>query len=374
MTVKKIDILFFDAGSGHRSAAHAIESVLKEMQPTWQVRLVDLVDAVKFNRILGTIIRKGISHINTLIRKEKKYFNYAAFKVTVIINNHLNIKRVSMFWKDNCPDMIISVVPVYNQVIFQSILLMYPKTICVTIPVDFEELYSGYWFKADIEQYYLLSSERIIEQAHEANVSSSFIRPISGMVVDQRIYNIPFADRLKELRSLGLDPDLPTGLFMFGGQGHISAIKIAQILEESNLKLNMIFMCGHDDVTYKKLQNIYTSYPKVIVGYVQPPIHYYYYLSDFIIGKAGTITLTEAIITKRPLIAVKSKYMEILRYNEAFIEENDLGVVLTDINDLGSAIIKILSSTSYVEQIKQHYHRGIFEAGKILCDLIEETV
>jgi len=42
MAMKRIQFIFFDAGGGHRSAATALEMVVREQRRPWEVRLVNL--------------------------------------------------------------------------------------------------------------------------------------------------------------------------------------------------------------------------------------------------------------------------------------------------------------------------------------------
>ena len=39
-----IDLVYFNAGGGHRSAAMALETVIREQGRPWQVRLVNLLE------------------------------------------------------------------------------------------------------------------------------------------------------------------------------------------------------------------------------------------------------------------------------------------------------------------------------------------
>ena len=40
--MKKIDLLYFDAGGGHRSAANALKEVIERQSRPWRVELVNL--------------------------------------------------------------------------------------------------------------------------------------------------------------------------------------------------------------------------------------------------------------------------------------------------------------------------------------------
>jgi hypothetical protein len=44
--LKTIDLVYFNAGGGHRSAATALETVIREQNRPWQVRLVNLFEVL----------------------------------------------------------------------------------------------------------------------------------------------------------------------------------------------------------------------------------------------------------------------------------------------------------------------------------------
>ncbi|MGH9849845.1 MAG: hypothetical protein ACREBD_08300 [Blastocatellia bacterium] len=85
--MKKIDIIYFDAGSGHRSAARGLQRTLAALRPDWQINAVNFVDVVAYNMVLSPVIRKGIDYFNWLMVREK----VADFDAIV---------RSSFFWRD----------------------------------------------------------------------------------------------------------------------------------------------------------------------------------------------------------------------------------------------------------------------------------
>jgi FtsX-like permease family len=69
--MKKIDIIYFDAGSGHRSAARGLQRTLAQLRPNWRINTVNFVDVMAYNRVLSPVIRKGIDYFNWLMVREK---------------------------------------------------------------------------------------------------------------------------------------------------------------------------------------------------------------------------------------------------------------------------------------------------------------
>src|SRR5260370_1557712 len=55
--MKKIDLLYFDAGGGHRSAANALKEVIERQNRPWQISLLNLQEALDeldiFRKLFG---------------------------------------------------------------------------------------------------------------------------------------------------------------------------------------------------------------------------------------------------------------------------------------------------------------------------------
>ena len=52
-TMKSIDLVYFNAGGGHRSAAVALDTMIRELALPWQVRLVNLFEVLDPRDVFG---------------------------------------------------------------------------------------------------------------------------------------------------------------------------------------------------------------------------------------------------------------------------------------------------------------------------------
>ncbi len=99
-------------------------------------------------------------------------------------------------------------------------------------------------------------------------------------------------DREAEHKRLGLDPDCPTGIVLFGGHGSTAMVDIARELEQVEVQLIMI--CGHNDRLAAKLKSLPTLKPVLVMGFATN-VEYYMALADFFIGKPGPGSISEAL-------------------------------------------------------------------------------
>ena len=372
--MKRVDIVYFDAGSGHRSAARGLERVLAAASPGWRVRTVNAADVFAPNKQFHGIVRAGINYFNWLLKREKIYDLKGLINLSLMFHDLLSprgIREISRFWDEGAPDAVVSLTPMYNPALYRAARLANPRAVCVTIPVDFEEVKPRYWFTPKVEQDYLLATDRLEEQARAAGISASRLHRIPGMVIDPEFYQDPRIDVARERERLGLDPGALTGLVSFGGQGSVLVGEAARQLARSDLRLNMIFLCGRHAAVREEVQGLETPYRKVVLGYTRETPVYYHRLADFMIGKPGSMTITESLINRTPLIAIKSRGMRpVQRGNEEWVRGRGVGIVVDRPAGLPAAVKEIAASGRYLQNAEREYHRGVFEAARLTCSLV----
>ena len=159
----------------------------------------------------------------------------------------------------------------------------------------------------------------------------------SGMIVRPRFYETVEVDKCQERRRLGLDPELPAGLVLFGGQGSNRMVSIARRVNEANLKVQLIFICGKNPKLRERLRALDLQFPHYIEGFTNE-VPYYMRLSDFFIGKPGPGSISEALVMKLPIIVERNAWtlpQEI--YNADWVEEKQAGIVLSSFREISQA-------------------------------------
>jgi UDP-N-acetylglucosamine:LPS N-acetylglucosamine transferase len=280
----------------------------------------------------------------------------------------MSVTAMSKFWGDSPADMAVSVTPMFNPAFYRSLRLANPDARCVTIPVDYAEVIPGYWFTPQIDQDYLIGTKWLAEQAREAGISEKYLHSIGGIMIDPRFYSPLPANPSEEIARLGLDPQLPTGIVSFGGQGNNMANEVTHQLSLGDLGINMIFLCGRNRAVFEKLSMMKSTYKKLVLGYLDETPVGYFQLADFVIGKAGAMTINECLVMRKPLIVIKSHLQS---GHEAWVKSSGTGIVLESTAELAGAIRLVLGSDKYRQNAAREYHRGIFDAAEILCALAE---
>jgi hypothetical protein len=380
--LKSIDIVYFEAGSGHKTAAEGLRRAVLERHPDWDCRMVDLAEILRYDWAqAGRLVCLLIDQFNACMRREK-YVGFREMVGLAIWFSRMSSTYwfylvrwgMSQYWRGRCPDMIVSVTPMFNAVLYQAARRMRPDVVCVTIPVDHEEARPGYWFEPHIKQHYLLAGNRLLEQARLAGVKPAEIHTISGMIIDPGFYGAPQRSRSQLDAEFGLDPALPLGVISFGCQGTVNVLRIARQIAAEGLAINLLCLCGKNQQLQADVRDLKTPHPCVAVGFRPEPPCDLLYAANVLIGKPGTMTLNEAIITGTPFVALESDGLKpIQEGNEVFVVETGIGLVAGSIEDVPAAVRQVLTQPQYPGNLKRAHHTGVFDAVKEIERLLGQN-
>jgi len=281
-----VDLIYFDAGGGHRASALALKEVIEQRQRPWQVRLVNLrevLEPIDFIRRL------------TGVRVENVYNGMLKHHLTIGVGPmlpimHLLIRRLhsqkvallARYWRDSPPDLVVSLIPHFNRAIFDGLRaadLHRRRTPMVTILTDLADYPPHFWIERQ-EQYFICGSAVAARQALAMGHAPEHILRASGMIVGPQFYRRLDLSRAQERRRIGLQPDLPTGLVMFGGFGTGQMLTIAKRVAEARLKTQLIFLCGHNQELREHLERMELPFPHRVEGFTSK-VPDFMHLADF---------------------------------------------------------------------------------------------
>jgi len=345
-----VDFVFFDAGGGHRASATAVAELIQRWDYPWQVRLVNLqeiLDPIDIVRKLAGIRIQDV--YNIILRKGWTLGSrhlLAVLRAAIRLWHDEEVRLVCEHWSRNPPDLAVSFVPHFNRALREGLIGAAPGAPFVTILTDIADYPPHFWMEPQ-EQFFICGSERAVEQAQQLGVPKAMIFRSSGMIIHPRFYEPVEVDRKEERRRLGLDPDLPTGLVMFGGQGSESMLEIARRIDESSLKLQLIFICGRNKRLEDRIRQTSSRIPRFVEGFTSE-IPYYMHLADFFIGKPGPGSISEALRMKLPVIVEQNAWtLPQERYNATWIDDMQVGFVVTSFRDIAAAVTKLLQPENF---------------------------
>jgi UDP-N-acetylglucosamine:LPS N-acetylglucosamine transferase len=371
-----LDFVYFDAGGGHRNAATALQAVIAAGNYGWNVRLVNLQELLDRIDVFRKITRIRLEDIyNRLLAKGWTLGSPQLLPLmqgVIRIYHPAQVKLLSEYWERQRPDMLVSFVPNFNRALFESLRRALPGVPLVTILTDMADYPPRFWMEKQ-PQYFVCGTQRAKDQALAMGHPSSRAFQVSGMILRPHFYEAQSIDRREERERLGLDPYLPTGLVLFGGQGSNVMFAIAERLGNSSENLQLIMICGRNTRLRERLEALNTRNKIFTEGFTKE-IPYYMHLSDFFIGKPGPGSISESLKMNLPVIVERNACtLPQERYNADWIREQGVGFVLKNFRDIESAVKELLQG-GRLEAIKRKIagveNRAVFEIPEILKNIL----
>jgi len=216
---RRISLVFFDAGGGHRNAATALQVEIGRQGLPFEVSPVNLQEILDPLDILRKLTGIRIQDLyNKMLRHGWTLGSPQLMRVlqrVVRLYHGPSVRVLKSFWLETAPDMVVSVVPHFNRALRESFDKAFPGRPFVTVLTDLADYPAHFWIERQA-QYLVCGTERAVEQAREMGHSDKDIFKTSGMILHPRFYEPEPEDRVEERKKLGLAPDLPTGIVPSG--------------------------------------------------------------------------------------------------------------------------------------------------------------
>ncbi len=367
---RKITIVFFDAGGGHRSAAEALKNALENQAKPWRVELLNLQEeldkldiirkltGIRIQDAYNLILRKGWTRATTQLLPMLQAIIRAYHGPTV--------KLLQDYWRNNPTDMLLSVIPHFNRAMVESIRM--PQVPFVTLITDLADYPPHFWIERE-SQYVICGTEKAEQQAFDLGHDREHVFLASGMIMRPKFYQKPSLDRVQELDKLGLKADIPVGIVLFGGHGSGTMLDIVKRIDAASIKVQLILICGKNTKLQNAIKDVKTQCPIFVEGFTQN-VDYYMALSDFFIGKPGPGSISEALQFHLPVIVeCNGRTLPQERYNAQWVREKRVGIVLKGFQHITDGVREMLEPANFAELRKNaaaYTNRALLEIPELL--------
>jgi len=377
--MKTIQILFHDAGGGHRNAAVALQTVIGQQNRPWRVDLVQFQDLTDHLDVLRKLTGIRIQEqYNILLRNGWTLGATQLLRVlqtTIRIFHRPMVKLLADHFRKQPADLMVSVIPHFNREVAEAWNSCYPGRPFVTLITDLADFPPHFWIEPIQEQYVICGTKRAVVQARQLGKDPSHIFATSGMILRPDFYQPDDTDPVALRNELHLQPDLTTGMLLFGGFGSKVMYDIVDRLEAAALPLQLIVICGRNEKLAEKFRARTWKMPVHVVGFTKQ-VHRLMRAADFLIGKPGPGSVAEAMVRKLPVILEYNAWtLPQERYNNEWVREKRVGIVLNNFREIASAVKQILEPGKLAElrcNVEKRNNRAIFEIPEIFAKLLAQ--
>lgn len=378
--MKKLLIVYHDAGGGHRNAAVALQTVIAEQPRDWQVELVQFQDIADQLDVLRKLTGIRIQQQYNILLQNGwtlgSTYLLRVLQTTIRLHHKKLVNSLEKVWREKPADLLVSVIPHFNRQICESWTRVNPGRPFVTIITDLADFPPRFWIEPIPEQYVVAGTEKAAEQARAMGHDDEHIFRTSGMIVRPDFYAVDNSDPQELRKQMSLQNDRTTAMVLFGGHGSKVMLDIAERLDADELRLQLILICGRNEALAAKLRSRKWKMPIHVVGFTKE-VHRLMRAADFLIGKPGPGSIAEAMIRKLPvLIECNAWTLPQERYNAEWVKEKNVGIVLRSFKDVVNGVKQMLEPAKLAEfrkNVAAQNNHAIFEIPEIFAKLLAEA-
>src|SRR5215469_4917398 len=113
--MKKLDLIYFDAGGGHRAAANALKGVIESHQRSFEARLVNLQELLDSIDVFRKLTGLRMQDVYNLILKKGWTLGSpqltAGMHLIIRLFHPKQVRLLEKMWPESRPDLVVSLVP-----------------------------------------------------------------------------------------------------------------------------------------------------------------------------------------------------------------------------------------------------------------------
>jgi Glycosyltransferase family 28 C-terminal domain len=370
-----IDLVYFNAGGGHRAAATALREVVREQRRPWTMRMINLFEVLdpgqRFKRTFG-------------LAPEDLYNRRLASGSTVGMRHELKLlqglirladgpitRRLVGHWTLTQPDLVVSLIPNFNRSLYGSVRRALPGVPYVTVLTDMADYPPHFWMEPGQDQHLVCGTERAVQQAQALGYAEHQIHRVNGMILRPDFYRGSDSEPVTLREQLGLHPMRPVGLVMFGGHGAMQMVELARAMPD----VQLILICGHNVQLAQALRDLRRPAPHAVVGFTDE-VSRYMMASDFFIGKPGPGCLSEAVQCGLPIVTFANRATIPQEcFNADWVSGQGLGVVVESVQRLPQGVMTLLPQLQACrERVRAQRIRAVFEVPDVLAGVLRTYV
>lgn len=358
--MKKILILSCEGGGGHTSAAQALTSILKDSYTVETVDIAgkDLAYLDPFYLITGKKYT-GQDLYNFLLRRNHKrlvnfFYHIGLFMIRLRKKSIINGFKYVFSIKN--PDLIISVIPLFNEhILFAADAYNIP---CIIIPTDLD-------VRTFVNQLPVPAvGNTTLGLAFDYKELTSLILPdikkaypikYIGFPVKPSFLQSKDPEKIKE--SFGIQENKPVVVLIMGAAGSIATKKYVRYIFKSSQPLHLIICVGRARYLKSSLEKLVPpDHISMTVLDEQADVADIMAITQVCITKPGSVTFAEILYMHIPVLIDNTTPALIWeKLNLDFTRQHKIGDIIKSYDEIVPLLEEYLSQPQKIERIKQQY-------------------
>ncbi len=297
----RVLMLVTDAGSGHRSAAQAIEAAL--LQAHHHDVQVTIANALH-HPTAPSVGRSGENlYLKMHAGAPQEYdtmngwldqpLGWLALEQIAVNFVRAPLREVLV---ETAPDVVIGTFPVYTAAVADVYRNQPTRPLLMSVVTDLGGVHRLWFSKHD--DMCAVPTSMVRTQAVNAGIGPNRLLE-TGIPVNPR-FGSPRADRAALRRDLGWSQDLPTLLLLGGGAGVGPLEELALGLSAARLPMQLAVVAGRNRELAARLRAHAWQIPVHIYDFV--PLPDLMHAADIVASKPGGLSVSEALAAGRPLL------------------------------------------------------------------------
>lgn len=357
--MKKILIFSSYGGGGHISATDALKEYLEKDYDISTVYLIDeVLGGLDIIKIFSSNKYTQEKFYNYCLQKKWTWFInklYQTATILIYLNEKIIRAIITRYLKQKKPDLVISVVPLLNNVVKDSCKECDIPFLLVPTDLDTTSFVASIRKPKYNKLLLALSFDNpdILNFAKN-NAISEKERIITGFPIKSSFFELKDREKLK--KDFEIPPDKPTILVLMGAAGSKATYYYLLTLLQLQLPVHLILCLGRNEALRRQIEKI--PKPKhitvSIVSYTNR-IADLMAISDLCITKAGTVSVCETMYMNLPMILDNTStplYWE--KFNIEFIQKHHFGTVITHYKQLNKLVNKMITDSEYYSACKKN--------------------
>jgi len=288
----------------------------------------------------------------------------------------LLIKKTTAYLKQERPDLVISIVPIVNNIIAESC-----KKLDIPLLIIPPDLDVGFYTQ-DLRGPH--SKKLFIALPFDNLMSRKSLT--SANIPEDQIFTIAFPLRhdffeKKDIKSIKQEYEItdncPVILLMMGAQGNHGSYTFTKEIIQLKEPIHLFVCIGKNETVKKALKTI--DFPAHIaphiIGYTDR-ISDLMAVADIMISKTGIVSVMEGLYSDVPIIADQTEFVLSWElFHQHFLEKYHCGFILKDLQQLAPLVSKLLNNKKLLTEVKENINKLLInQKSESINQLIQKII